>query len=64
MKNYLTPVLSMKIKAFIIILSIFLIAKIFLIALKDPSQWRGFYISAAHILILACSSLYILRQAK
>jgi hypothetical protein len=46
----------------IAVISIFIIARLFLLALKDPSQWNGFLVSSFHILLSGVASWFFLKK--
>lgn len=48
----------------ILIASSFIVGKLYLLALKDPTQWTGFYVSTFHVLLSATASFFILRKKK
>lgn len=48
----------------IITIASILIAKIFLIATKDQTQWTGFFVTAFHIAFIAFGSMYVLREKQ
>lgn len=45
-------------------ISALLIAKLFILALQDQSQWKGFFVTSFNIIILAAGSAFLLKKIK